>query len=166
MLKKFIVVILVFIITGLIAGCETTGDPRQGGLFGWSEEKAVSRQENLKQTLSEEEAAAAREKQASIELQNRKAAKQAEIQRQKRRIAYLDKKVKQLRSKLNSTKALSAAKLKEKQNAEKQLARMQREITRLKYDKNNKKAAIKRKKKRIRELNQEIENLLKVIENL
>lgn len=33
----------------LAAGCESTGDPRQGGLFGWSEQQAVSRQETLVQ---------------------------------------------------------------------------------------------------------------------
>jgi len=26
-----------------LTGCETTGDPRQGGLFGWSENKAQGR---------------------------------------------------------------------------------------------------------------------------
>lgn len=26
-------------------GCQTTGDPRQGGLFGWSEKKAIERQQ-------------------------------------------------------------------------------------------------------------------------
>ena len=35
----------------LLTSCETTGDPRQGGLFGWSESKAqdrlASRQERL-----------------------------------------------------------------------------------------------------------------------
>jgi len=33
----------------LLAGCTTTGDPRQGGLFGWSEQQAMSRQERLSQ---------------------------------------------------------------------------------------------------------------------
>ena len=28
----------------LLAGCQTTGNPREGGLFGWSEEKAQERQ--------------------------------------------------------------------------------------------------------------------------
>ena len=27
----------------LMLGCQTTGDPRQGGLWGWSEEKAQQR---------------------------------------------------------------------------------------------------------------------------
>ena len=29
---------------GMVAGCQTTGDPTQGGLFGWSESKAQERQ--------------------------------------------------------------------------------------------------------------------------
>ena len=33
------------------AGCETTGDPTQGGLFGWSETKAKSRSAALQQAL-------------------------------------------------------------------------------------------------------------------
>lgn len=35
---------LVLLLLGwALAGCETTGDPRQGGLFGWSEAKAQDR---------------------------------------------------------------------------------------------------------------------------
>lgn len=32
---------------GLLGGCETTGNPREGGLFGWSREKAMARQAEL-----------------------------------------------------------------------------------------------------------------------
>ncbi len=32
-----------------MAGCATTGDPRQGGLFGWSEEQAMARRDALGQ---------------------------------------------------------------------------------------------------------------------
>lgn len=31
-------------IINLLVGCQTTGNPREGGLFGWSEEKARERQ--------------------------------------------------------------------------------------------------------------------------
>lgn len=31
----------------LLSACETTGDPSQGGLFGWSQQKADARVENL-----------------------------------------------------------------------------------------------------------------------
>jgi hypothetical protein len=35
----------------LLAACETTGDPTQGGLFGWSENKAKVRQSALREAL-------------------------------------------------------------------------------------------------------------------
>ena len=35
------------LLLSLLAGCQTTGDPRDGGLFGWSEEKARDRQAAL-----------------------------------------------------------------------------------------------------------------------
>ena len=31
-----------------ISACTTTGNPREGGFFGWSEEQAKARQETLK----------------------------------------------------------------------------------------------------------------------
>lgn len=37
----------------LLVGCETTGDPRQGALLGWSEAKARDRQALLRQQLAE-----------------------------------------------------------------------------------------------------------------
>ena len=44
---------LAFAAACLLAGCETTGDPRQGGLFGWSESKANERQNALQLEASE-----------------------------------------------------------------------------------------------------------------
>jgi hypothetical protein len=37
------------------AGCETTGDPTQGGLFGWSEGKAKARSSALQEALYSED---------------------------------------------------------------------------------------------------------------
>lgn len=42
-----------------LVGCQTTGDPRQGGLFGWSESKAIERQDRLREQLA---ASSARER--------------------------------------------------------------------------------------------------------
>lgn len=39
----------------LLGGCETTGDPTQGGLFGWSEGKARQRQAALHEAVSLEQ---------------------------------------------------------------------------------------------------------------
>ena len=38
-----------------LAGCETTGDPRQGGFFRWSEAKARAREDGQVQTLDRAE---------------------------------------------------------------------------------------------------------------
>lgn len=35
-----------------IAACQTTGNPNEGGLFGWSETKAIARQSELERKLS------------------------------------------------------------------------------------------------------------------
>ena len=43
----------------ILAACETTGDPTQGGLFGWSEGKAKNRQTALHSALYLEEDRAA-----------------------------------------------------------------------------------------------------------
>lgn len=41
---------LVLIVIAMAAsGCQTTGDPTQGGLFGWSPKKAQQRQQDLEQ---------------------------------------------------------------------------------------------------------------------
>lgn len=39
----------------LLTSCETTGDPTQGGLFGWSQTKANYRQADLRQRLDDVE---------------------------------------------------------------------------------------------------------------
>lgn len=36
-----------------LGGCETTGDPRQGGFFGWSEAKAQAREAERGQALTQ-----------------------------------------------------------------------------------------------------------------
>jgi len=45
----------------LLTGCTTTGDPRQGGLFGWSEAKARERQKERQDRAAREEAELSRE---------------------------------------------------------------------------------------------------------
>lgn len=56
------------LLAGLSTGCETTGDPRQGGLFGWSETKAIERQSALRDQffLASEENRAAQNRSDSL----------------------------------------------------------------------------------------------------
>jgi hypothetical protein len=63
---------ILFPLTGsialVLAACETTGDPNQGGLFGWSESKAKTRQAALHDALylEEDRGAAARSQSAGL----------------------------------------------------------------------------------------------------
>ncbi len=54
-----------------LVGCATTGDPRQGGLFGWSEAKARDRQAEKRAEVAAAESALAREQQKTAQLHAR-----------------------------------------------------------------------------------------------
>lgn len=76
------------ILTGSIAAlaltaCETTGDPTQGGLFGWSEGKAKQRQAALHDAvaLEQDRGSAARSQTGRLQAESR--SNQAEISRQR-----------------------------------------------------------------------------------
>jgi hypothetical protein len=53
----------------LWTGCATTGDPQQGGLFGWSEAKARDRQKERQRQVAGEEAELSRENQRASSLE-------------------------------------------------------------------------------------------------
>lgn len=63
-----------------LAACETTGDPRQGGLLGWSEDKAVERQRTLEGERTAAQGALSQEKQRGTELATRRTQLGAEVQ--------------------------------------------------------------------------------------
>ena len=63
----------------LLAACKTTGDPRQGGLFGWSEAKARDRQAERQERVTEGEHALARENARSQTLEAHDTATSREI---------------------------------------------------------------------------------------
>lgn len=78
------------------SGCETTGDPSQGGLFGWSETKAIQRQQLLRDRLAESSSAerSAREQQEALQssrtrLRSDVAAKDRELQALQNEISAL-----------------------------------------------------------------------------
>lgn len=76
------------------AACETTGDPNQGGLFGWSEGKARGRSAALEQALSTEDhrTAAARDSRPQLERTRARTASAARAERRKldRMLTQLD----------------------------------------------------------------------------
>jgi len=52
----------------LACGCQTTGDPRQGGLFGWSEDKAQARAAALQASAASANEVARRERESQATL--------------------------------------------------------------------------------------------------
>ena len=81
--------LLALALTGFLVACQTTGDPRQGGLFGWSEEKAVSRQQTLEQRAAKSRADADRETDQTQDYQAQKALAEAEVRHLKATLASL-----------------------------------------------------------------------------
>lgn len=63
----------------LLVSCETTGDPSQGGLFGWSSSKAEQRSAALQQQLHDVESDTAYQKGRSRALEEKKAQKEREL---------------------------------------------------------------------------------------
>jgi hypothetical protein len=57
---------------GALASCQTTGDPSQGGLFGWSENKAQTRQQILRQHLDNVEGDTAYQRRRAAQLEEKK----------------------------------------------------------------------------------------------
>lgn len=68
----------------LLAGCETTGDPNAGGLFGWSETRARERIVERQAALAGESQALADEQTAGSRLSRRERENAAEIENRTR----------------------------------------------------------------------------------
>ncbi len=71
-MKTFALLSLLTAVAALTS-CETTGDPRQGGLFGWSENKARDRQADLQAQLNDVQQDTANQQARTEQLQRRKA---------------------------------------------------------------------------------------------
>lgn len=71
--------LLAFAATLMLTSCETTGDPSQGGLFGWSSNKADQRSATLQRHLQDVETDTAYQKGRSAALEQKKAQKQREL---------------------------------------------------------------------------------------
>ena len=66
-----------------LSACETTGDPNQGGLFGWSESKAKTRQAALHSALELEEGRSSSARSETSGLQAARNRNAATIQQQR-----------------------------------------------------------------------------------
>ena len=72
-----------------LCGCQTTGDPTQGGLFGWSETKAQQRQDEREETLAREQATARREQQNASALRGETRQNATDLAGQQKEISQL-----------------------------------------------------------------------------
>jgi hypothetical protein len=62
-----------------VAGCDTTGDPTQGGLFGWSENKARQRQQERQDRVVTEQNALSAQAGTSQSLEQKNASTDRQI---------------------------------------------------------------------------------------
>lgn len=69
--------------------CETTGDPTQGGLFGWSETKAKVRQDELRDVLYLEQDRTADARATGSRLRRTRSANAAALADERRELARL-----------------------------------------------------------------------------
>jgi hypothetical protein len=77
-------------------GCETTGDPTQGGLFGWSETKAKVRQDELRDVLYLEQDRRADAQSTGSRLRRTRSANAAALADERRELAQLRRQLDQV----------------------------------------------------------------------
>lgn len=68
----------IMVIAMAAAGCQTTGDPTQGGLFGWSAKKAQQRQQDLEQQNADAQGQLVSAQQQQSQLRQRESGLQTE----------------------------------------------------------------------------------------
>lgn len=70
---------LAVLVTCALAACQTTGDPRSGGLFGWSEDKARQRQASMEQDAALARRSADEERQRGAALTEKQSQLRSEV---------------------------------------------------------------------------------------
>lgn len=141
----------------MVGCCTTTGDPRQGGLFCWSESKAIERQNNLKQSLGDEEQKTQIEQSESRQLETEREYKVDEYEKQKKMLDDLDNDLENIRYNISKMEADTEDKSKKKDHLMQELTRLEKEI---KYIRNH--PSIKQKQQRVRDLKKEVDKLLEL----
>jgi len=68
LMKRIFSITAIIAAVGFTSGCETTGDPTQGGLFGWSETKSNQRLAEKEYHLRGIEADTARREERNAQL--------------------------------------------------------------------------------------------------
>lgn len=91
-------------------GCRTTGDPNEGGFFGWSRDKAEARQEDLRRQLEAEEASLYQTEAERNRLQGNLASRSADVEELRRYNDFLQADIVTRTQLLVATESLGAAK--------------------------------------------------------
>jgi len=158
MVKKMFVVFLFF----ALIGCETTGDPKKGGIF-WSEDKAKQRQSDKQQNLNVAQQEASAVKADSIQLEKEKGLKAADLSKQKEQLNQMNLKIAAMEQDIKNVKSKTAAQEQQKKDAESQLVKLKRRLNAIS---NNSQLSFKEKEKEIESLNKQIEDVFNIIANL
>ncbi|MGT2476667.1 hypothetical protein [Paraburkholderia terrae] len=78
-MPKFQFLTAIVSLASLLTACETTGDPRAGGLFGWSQSKAQARQDDLRRQIDESNRESQTEQQQTAAMQAQQRGLQSEV---------------------------------------------------------------------------------------
>jgi len=81
--------LVLLLVCAVLCGCQTTGDPTQGGLFGWSERKAEERQAEREETLSREQQTMQEEQRREAGLRREVSLNAKDLDEQQREISQL-----------------------------------------------------------------------------
>ncbi|MDM8515574.1 hypothetical protein QUF76_05190 [Desulfobacterales bacterium HSG16] len=160
MVKKIFCFILIF----AMAGCATSGDPTKGGLFGWSEKKADVRQDDLKNSLSEEERIGQEAKSATSLLEEERRNKEIELAAQKKIMSKLDTELNDIEKQIKKMKTTTSANNRLKKKYEGDYNKLKSELNKLK--KGGSSLSVQKKKARIKKLDSDIEKLLQILSDI
>lgn len=84
----------------LLAACTTTGDPQQGGLFGWSERKAQTRQEDMHEEIASQQETTQEQAEEHQYLRSVRQATEARLQQLRTVFTHATDENRQLRSEI------------------------------------------------------------------
>lgn len=145
-------ILILVMLAGLMA-CQTTGDPTQGGLFGWdpnkSDQRIKQREENLAALRAQQQANQAR----TTQLSQQKAAKEAKVAKLKKDIARLQTDIAKIKRDIVAFRAQTQEQQQKKAQLEQDLAKLQAQINQVRQDQQmtdeEKQAEVDRLKKEI-----------------
>lgn len=156
---KRIIMLAVAVLMVSAAACQTTGDPRQGGLFQWNEDQAQQRIDQHRQNLAALKEAGAAEQARTAQLQQERQAKSSEVARIRRDLAKLDSDIARMRRDIRRYKATTQEKIEEKARLEQRLASLKAAVDQVRQDNSMSEAE---KRAEIKQLKEEIATLMEM----